>query len=361
MSAALPVVTDPCAPPPPDWLQARFDRLVLPYLVDPRDVVYTRLLLAVATRVLPFTVLMFLVPTWAVALLAVPYVAWVFAGFGGPIMLALHGVAHRPLFRRELRALDRLWTHGMPLLVGLPPFAYRAHHVLMHHSENNGADDLSGTASYERDNLRHFFHYWLRFAVFGYWHMGSWLRRRDRWALFGPLVAGDLLVLAAGVGLAWLNPAATAVVFVIPFLMMRFFMMAGTWTEHAFVDVSAPTNAWRNSTCLLNTRYNHRSFNAGYHLIHHLKPGLHWADTVGYFGEQVDRLTAEDAIVFDGVTNNQQIWWRLMRHDYGFLADRLVDLGGRRPTREAKIAFLKSRVRQTVGPRKGLWERCEAG
>ena len=114
-----------------------------------------------------------------------------------------------------------------------------------------------------------------------------------------------------------------------------------------------------NSTNLLNTRYNHRSFNAGYHLVHHLVPGLHWADTVPWFEKNMQRMIDEDAIFFDGIRNNQQIWWCLMRGDYGFLADHLLDPAGRRPTREERIAFLKGRVQHQAGELKGLMIRVE--
>jgi hypothetical protein len=48
-----------------------------------------------------------------------------------------------------------------------------------------------------------------------------------------------------------------------------------------------------------------------------------------------------------------------MWHDYGYLADRLVDIGGRNRTREERIAFLQSRVRGRSGRRKGWLERRE--
>jgi len=360
ISQRLPVITDPLAPAAPGFLDRLVDRAVLGVLVDPRDVVFPRLLARVLLQVVPLAIGMYLVPTWLVAVAAVPYLAFVFSRFGGSVMLALHAVTHRPLFAKRHRWADRAFTHFLPVFWGLPPFAYRAHHVLMHHTENNSFDDLSGTGTYERDNLRHFAHYWFRFALFGYWHMYSWLARRGKTGVFRKLALGDMLCTVGVLGLFWLNPAATTVVFLLPFALMRVFMMVGTWSEHAFVDVDDPTNSYRNSTCLLNTRYNHNAWNSGYHLIHHLKPGLHWADTVGYFREVVPRLAAEDAIVFDGVGNNQVIWWRLMRQDYGWLADRLVDLGDRRPTREEKIAFLQDRARRKTSRAKGLSERCEA-
>jgi hypothetical protein len=352
-------LTDPTAPAAPGPIEALSDRLVGPYLKDPRDVVFTRLAARMFTQLLPLTVAMYLAPTWLTALLGIPYVAYLFLRFGGPTVLGLHAVTHRPLFIKPHDRYKAVITHVLPLFVGMPPFAYRAHHVLMHHAMENAEDDLTSTAAYQRDKLLHFAHYWLRFAVFGYWHMRSWLIRRGQAHLLWGILLGDLAVYAVALGLLWLDPVAALFTFWIPYAMLRFFLMAGNWTEHAFVDVEAPGDRYRNSTNLLNTPYNHRSYNAGYHLLHHVLPGLHWADTVPTFDKRLPQLVERGAITFDGVRNNQQIWWKLMSGDYGFLADRLVDWDGRWADRDARIAFLKGRVQQTVGTRKGLIERRE--
>ena len=352
-------ITDPVGPPPPTRFEAWSDGWATPYLVDPRDVVFTRLMARGITQLLPFTVALYFLPTAWVIALAVPYLAYLFIRFGGPVILGLHAITHRPLFKRPYRRWTKLFTHVMPTFMGLPAFAYHSHHVRMHHTMENSEDDLSSTAAYRRDSFPDFLHYWARFTFLGYFHLSSWLIRGDKRELVAPIILGDLAIyLLMGV-LTWIHPAATIVAFWIPFTMLRFFLMAGNWTEHAFVDVDAPANPWRNSTNLMNTPYNHRAYNAGYHLIHHLVPGIHWADTVAAFEKRLPQLTENDSIVFDGIRNNQQIWWRLMRGDYGYLADHLVDLGDRRPSREEKIAFLKERTQRTVGTRKGLFERRE--
>jgi len=360
MPAALPrPITDPRAPAPPGPLETWADGWVRPHLVDARDVVFTRTTLEVATRVVPASVALFCLPGAWPLLAGAVYLPWVFASYTGRVVLMVHAVTHRPVFRKRLRQLDRVMTHLVPLWFGLTPGAYRAHHVLMHHVENNGHDDLSGTAGYQRDKPSHFLHYWARFTFLGYYHMTSWLMRKDNAAEVGKMLAIEAAVFSAFAAATWLNPAAAFVVFWAPFLLLRFFLMAGNWSEHTFVDATMPTDSWRNSTILLNTPYNHRCYNAGYHLQHHLKPGLHWADNVPRFEDDLDRYAEHDAIVFDGVRNNQQIFWKVMTGDWGYLADRLVDLGGRRPSREARIAFLQERARGQSGQWKGLFERAE--
>jgi hypothetical protein len=74
------------------WLDDR----VRDVLVDPRDVVFPRLLARVVLQVLPLAIALYAAPTWLVGLAAVPYLAFVFARFGGSVMLALHTITTGP-------------------------------------------------------------------------------------------------------------------------------------------------------------------------------------------------------------------------------------------------------------------------
>jgi len=357
----LPPLTAPRAPAPARGLDHLSDRIFLPWLADARDVAFTRALADVVVYVLPFSVALFLLPTPWLAVFGPLYLAHVFVNYAARIVLMLHAVTHRPVFLRRFRAADALFTKALPLIVGLPPFAYNLHHRLMHHRENVSESDLSGTAEYQRDNLLQFVHYLVRFAFFGYVHIASWGFRRGlrrevlemlAWSLAGYAVVGVL---------TWWMPGPMLFLAILPYLLLRVFLMAGNWSEHAFVEVDDPTDSWRNSVCLLNTGFNHRAYNAGYHLVHHIVPSLHWADHPAWLEEHRAELALHDVLMFDGVRSNQQVWWKLMTGDYHFLAERMVDPMNRRPSIEERIAFLKSRVKRTRGTRKGLLEFREAG
>lgn len=359
LNDVLPEITDPRGPAEPTRLHRVSDALFSEWLLDKRDVALTRAATDVFVLLLPLTVLLYVVPTWTLAVLGPAYVAALFVKFGAPIILGLHTVTHRPLFDKKHRALDRVWTHIIPLFVGMTPFAYFPHHRMMHHNENCSEDDLSGTAEYQRDNIWHWLHYWARFAFLGYYHLTSWMVRRGHRAMALRAMAFEaatFAVVAMGLYFAFWP---TMFAFGFPYLLLRVFLMAGNWCEHAFVDVDDPTNSYRNSVILMNTPYNHRAFNSGYHLLHHVLPGMHWANNPKALRKHLPKLIEQESIVFDGVRSNQQVWVKLMTGDYGFLADRLVDLGGRRSTREEKIAFLKSRVQRRRGQMKGMFERRE--
>jgi fatty acid desaturase len=324
------------------------DRVADAILRDPRDRIVLRRVARMAAILVSCAVVMFALPTWATALLAIPYLAAIFLAFGGPYTLMLHVVAHRPVFKQEWSFLGALTVAPLGMLLGHTPTSFFVHHVGMHHAENNMTSDLSGTIAYRRDSLAHFLHYWARFFFTGHLHLTRYLWLRGRTKLLRRFWLGEA-VWATCVGSAlWLDPAGAFVVLVAPFLVLRVVMMTGNFAQHAFVDVDDPDNAFRNSTCLTNTRYNHRCYNDGYHIVHHIKPSLHWTEMASWYQSNLPKFAENDAVVFDGIRDNQQIFWLLMRGDYGRLADHLVNFRDR--TRDERIEWLKSRVQRQRGP-----------
>lgn len=290
-------------------------------------------------------------PWW----LGLLYVPLAFALGAGRYTLMLHAVCHRALFKPKHTLLNAWIPWVIGPLYGHTPTSFYAHHMGMHHPENNLADDLSGTMAYRRDSFQHFMHYWARFFFFGTAHLARylWLRRRSK--LVRSFLVGEVSwYVAVGLLLA-LNWQATLVTLVVPWLLIRWFMMCGNFAQHAFVDIDDPGNCYRNSTCLVNIPYNHKCYNDGYHIVHHFKPAMHWTEMPGWFLSHLEEFGANDAIVFDGLGNNQAVWWCLMTGNYGKLADHLAQLPGQPlRSREAKMAFLQARVQRQAGAIRGL-------
>lgn len=341
------VITDPC--PQGDTPRTPLERACVGWLRDPRDLIFVRVALRAAASLIPFAVALFVVPP-ALALLLAPLYWWLlFAVFGGPVMLMVHALEHRPAFIGRGRFLQPLICNGMPLLYGVSPFGYRPHHLVMHHAEENRPGDLSSTLRYRRDSRVAFLRYWLRFLLTGSPELARYLhgrgRKRDlRRFVFGEIAQLALIVLAFRVA-----PVAAGVVLALPYVMTRFFLMAGNWAQHAFVDIEALDQGVRNSTILVNASHNHRCFNDGYHALHHRQPGLHWAEMSRTFQADWRHYAERGVIVFSGIPNNQVIWWRLMRKDYGFLAEHMLDLGVLPSGRDERIALLRSRVQVRLG------------
>lgn len=357
----------PISPPRPTTDPVRPDitpvnaveRWLVTRLRDPRDLHFCRVSAKLAVPLFTMAALYYaeVLPVWTVVL----WMPMLFTQIAGRYTLMLHAVCHRAMFRKEDWLLEAVIPWVLGPFVGHTPGSFYAHHIGMHHPENNLGEDLSTTMPYRRDHLPSFFHYWARFFFAGQLHLWRYLhqRRRDAIARRWLLGEGTWFVVMVGL-LAW-APGPTFAVFVLPFLLIRFFMMTGNWSQHAFVDPDRPGSAYGNSTCLINIRYNHVSYNDGYHVVHHLKPNLHWTEMAAWYHDRLDTFGAEDALVFDGLGNNQVVWWCLMTGDYDRLARHVVDLPGA-PVRshEEKVAWLQRRVRTPIGHRRGLLELAPA-
>ena len=257
------------------------------------------------------------------------------------------------MFPRKYGWLNKYIPWILGPLLGHTPTSFAAHHMAMHHAENNMAGDGSCTLAYRRDSFPQFMHYWARFFFTGEYHLVRYLRLRDRDKAARSFLAGEVSWLAVTAFALWLNWAAALVVFVIPLLMMRWLLMCGNFAQHAFVDVTDPDNGFKNSNNLINTPFNHLAYNDGYHIVHHNHPSMHWTEMAQYYEDHIDEFAENDCVVFDGLGDNIVLWFFLMTQNYDKLARHLVDFHGR--THEEKIAFLKGRVRTTVGERPSMF------
>jgi len=224
------------------------------------------------------------------------------------IMLALHYSAHRPLFRRETltgQLLGRAPDLVLSPLFGVPPGLYHLHHVNMHHSESNGsAWDVSSTEPFQRDNPAHFLVYWLRFVVLLWFELPAYAWRRGRHAQALRATAGEIAYLAS-VFLLWKHvaPVATLYVFILPFFITSLALCFGNWSQHILIDKKSAKTPAGLAYNAINCDDNARSFNDGYHLLHHLNARWHWSELPSKFREEqvLRTLAKSDAITFQGV------------------------------------------------------------
>lgn len=294
-------------------------------LRDRRDLPILRLVLTLLLVVVPAAVTLFLlerVPWW----LAVAYLFVILAVFLPPFTLMLHNVTHKSVFRPRFRFLMPVIQWVIGPLFGQSPGTYAAHHVGMHHIEGNLPGDLSSTMRFQRDSLVDFGRYLGRFMVFGLAELLLYFHRKGRTRLFWRTLVGEGSFLLAMGGLLVLNPVAATVVLLIPWLVCRSVMMMGNWAQHAFIDLDAPGNEYRNSITCIDTAYNDRCFNDGYHIGHHLRPTLHWSEMRSSFEAERAAYAAQEAIVFRGI-DYFAIWALLMAGRYDVLARRVVQLG----------------------------------
>ncbi len=339
-TAATLQITDPGAPTAPN--ENPLTRWALGLIVDPRDLPFLKLIASASAILFPFAFYLFLPGRfrwWLAAL----YLAVNFLGFLDRYILMLHNTSHRTLFKPALRAMNHYIPWVLGPFFGESPETYYSHHVGMHHPENNLPDDLSSTMRFQRDRFDHFMRYFLRFFCLGIVEVSMYLGRKGRRQLMRRMLTGELLFLVSVALLSCVNWRATLMVFIVPFVTVRFLMMAGNWGQHAFIDPARPGNAYVNSLTCINSRYNQRCFNDGYHIGHHVKANRHWSEMPSDFEKNLATYASEGAIVFEGI-DFFIVWLMLMLRRYDWLAARYVNLDERERGTDEIIALLRSRT-----------------
>jgi fatty acid desaturase len=309
---------------------------------DARDLPFLSLMAAATAVIIPFALYLYLPGRFRWWLAGI-YLAVNFFGFLDRFILMLHNTSHRPLFRPGYGLLNHYIPWVLGPFFGESPETYRGHHLGMHHPENNLEADLSSTMRFRRDRLDHFLRYFLRFFFLVLVECTLYLWRNGRLLMARRILTGELAFLGAVVALLFVNWRATVAVFVIPFCLVRFLMMAGNWGQHAFIDAARPGNCYVNSITCINTRYNLRCFNDGYHIGHHLRPSRHWTEMPLDFSLNLATYAREGAIVFQGI-DFFGVWLCLMLRRYDWLARRYVSLDGRSRSREEIVALLRARA-----------------
>lgn len=319
-------------------------KFFLNFIKDERDLPFVYLSLKITFLIIPVAVYLFVANqfNWYIAL---AYLVVNLGIFLGPYVLMLHNTSHRKLFKEEYKWLNNYIPWILGPFYGESPETYFYHHVGMHHAENNLAADISSTMAYQRDGFIDFLKYFGRFFLFGIVELSMYFKKRNRSRFLRKILMGEFSFIFMCLALCFFNWQATLVVFILPFFFVRFAMMAGNWAQHAFIDPQDPGNSYRNSITCINTSYNKKCFNDGYHIGHHLMPAMHWTDMPGNFQANKEKYVANNAIVFQGM-DYFFIWFLLMTKSYGYLAKNFVDIGEKYKSKKEIIAFLKSRTKK---------------
>jgi fatty acid desaturase len=306
-------------------------------LYDPRDEVFVRLTLRRLAVMSVAMVVLFRFFRWELA--AVYFAIWAWSV--PPVILMLHCTMHRPFIRRP-KWLGKVHPFVMSFFFGIPT-GYSEHHMGMHHVEDNMPTDISSTMGYQRDSFPNFLAYWARFFFFALVELTVYLTKKRRSAMARRAAIGDVCQHALIVGVLLLNWRFGLIAFAIPYFVVRFMMMTGNWGQHAFINTGRKNDGISNSITCINSGYNARCFNDGYHVGHHLKANRHWTELPQDFIDNVERYAREDVIVFEGLDFffvSVLLWtgqWRT-------LAKHFVRLGGKERTDDEVIALLKARV-----------------
>lgn len=340
------VIHDPISSPQP---MNALDRFWVSLLKDPRDLPLIHLTLRITLTLVPLTVLLFLTHGWVWWLVFVAHFYLNHLYFKGPFGLMLHCAIHRPLFKKEYETLNNYLPWFLAPFFGHTPETYRAHHIGMHHAENNMEDDHSSTMGYQRDNMRDFGKYVGRFLLFGVLDMYRYHRAKKRKFFMSRILAGEIAFYSMVLILCFVNFTATFFAFIFPLIVFRVVAMLGNWTQHSFVDPEDPSNHYKNSSTCINHKYNHKCWNDGYHISHHILPHLHWTEHPHHLQKFQHEYAENKALIFEDL-DFLRIFLLLMRKKYAALADHVVNINGTFASKEEIIELMKSRTQKIVEP-----------
>jgi fatty acid desaturase len=341
----LGTISDPVYTKPAkrSWLDTKFVAL----LRDERDLPFIYLSIKISLTLVPLGILLYLpfVQGWYWIVAAAGYHFFNNFRFKGPFGLMLHCTSHRMLFKKKYHLLNFYIPWVLAPFFGHAPETYYTHHIGMHHAENNLADDESTTMPFQRDSIRDFLKYFALFFFGVFFTLPKYFYRKNRKGLMYRYIRGEFIFILFCIALCFVNWMATLFVFIIPWFIYRLIAMVGNWAQHAFVAEEDPGNSYKNSITVINTDYNHKCWNDGYHISHHVKPTMHWTEHPVFFRENLDQYVKNDAIIFDGI-HFLHVFLYLMRRRYDLLANHFVNVGNRFESREQVIEFLKTRTKK---------------
>lgn len=321
------------------------DRFFVSMLRDKRDLPFVYLTLKITFTMMPLGILLFFpeIKGWLWLLCALAFTYLNTFTFKGPFGLMLHCTSHRAFFKKEYNILNYYLPWIVAPFFGHSPELYYAHHIGMHHPENNLKDDESSTMPYQRNSLKAFSRYIGLFYLRGTYDLAAYFFRKKRNKLLTATIRGELFFVGMCIALSFISFKATIVVFIIPYIIYRLVAFMGNWAQHAFVCSEQAGNPYRNSVTCINTSYNHKCWNDGYHISHHIKPSMHWTEHPVFFKNTINDYAKHDAIVFDGI-HFLHIFIYLMRKRYDLLAKNFVNVGNRYKNDQEVIELLKSRL-----------------
>lgn len=334
-------ISDPVSSPKEEKFSA-FNRFFLQFIIDPRDIVFVHLIIKLFLLVIPFTLYCF-TANQIIWWLPIVYLFVNWALFMGPFILMLHCTSHRRLFKQKHNWMNNIIPWVLGPFFGESPETYFTHHMGMHHPENNLENDLSSTMSYQRDCCKDFTKYFLKFFFLVIPDLSQYFIKKKRTKLLKRTLIGESSWFIMAIILGIINLQATLFIFLIPFCFTRLMMMAGNWAQHAFIDANEPGNCYRNSITCINSHYNKQCFNDGYHIVHHIKPHIHYTEMPGEFMANRQTYAKEKAVVFEGI-DFFMVWIHLMTKNYKRLAKQFVHLDDTYKNDEDVINFLKTRT-----------------
>ncbi len=287
-------------------------------------------------------------PDVLIAFLGIGYVVFNLFIHARSFILALHYATHTPIFNRKWRFLNHINSSFLCNFFGMPLWTYYAHHIAMHHCENNVMPhDVSSTMPYQRDSKLAHLKYMLRYVFLIWFELPYHLVYQKRYKVAVRSVAGTVIFFTLVYFLFQIRPIATLFVFILPTIILSFALMEGNWKQHIFVDPDDPENVYRSSYACINTPTNALNFNDGYHIEHHKNPAMPWHQLPKYFQKQLDDYAEQDGFIFTNIGSGQ-VGKLVLNGQLEQLAEHYLNVGQKPRTQAELVEEFRRRLQPVV-------------
>jgi fatty acid desaturase len=315
---------------------------------DPNNLFILYVMVNILLTIIPFAVMLYLlepkIPPILMFPLGILYLYLLFTKYARSFILGLHYSTHASIFNKKWGFLRQISSNFLCAFFGIPPMMYYAHHIAMHHCEDNQAPyDLSSTMHYQRDSKLEHFKYMLRFVLVTWVELPYILIKKNRYKFALNCLIGEAIFLAGTYTLFLFSPIATIIVFIVPNIFISFALMQGNWKQHIFVDPEEPDNNYKSTFTCINTVSNSFNFNDGYHVEHHENPAMPWYKLPQYFQGQLEQYAANDGFIFTGISSTE-VGSLVLNGQLEQLANHYVNVGQKKRTKAELIEEFRRRL-----------------
>lgn len=182
----------------------------------------------------------------------------------------IHNHNHSAVFTMAI--LNRFYDIILFFTTGASPYAWVLHHNLSHHRHYLIPEQDSLRWTKKDGSMMGSLEYTLVNFIALYPRVIKVGKAFPK--LYRKFLRMLVLVLSILMAFVIINPVKALVIFIIPMLGVLFSIAYMSRNHHRGLDLSNP---YQGSRSFLGKWHNVLVFNGGYHLAHHLKPGLHWS------------------------------------------------------------------------------------
>ncbi|CAD7932722.1 unnamed protein product [Amoebophrya sp. A120] len=176
------------------------------------------------------------------------------------------------------------FNHWVGMFHGVVPGTFTISHIFNHHRHENSYQDVYCTAYRPRDSFKNFVKYlpsWFCYSsnLSTIWFFLTAENKKERkqkkafelifWTTY------YFLFILACFSLSKSTAIFTSATLIFAFFEANILLAMVNWVWHGFIDEEDPTNAYVNSTTIVDGL--NFTLKEEYHVVHHQYPGIHWS------------------------------------------------------------------------------------